>query len=177
VTLHRTTALTVLGCVLLAGCSRGLPRSKAEPPPQITLTPIDDRGLDEAVARQRGKVVLVDFWAIWCVPCVKLFPHLAELQRRLADRDLAVISVSMDDVDSREAVLAFLRDRRAAPENFISRYGLGSEGFEAFDIGDGALPHLKLYDRDGRLQKTFSSGGGPLDPEAIDRAVEELVRR
>ena len=59
-------------------------------------------------------------------------------------------------------------------ENFISRYGVGSEGFEAFDIADYALPHLKIYDRNGRLQKTFASGGQSLAPEQIDLAVADL---
>ena len=107
--------------------------------------------------------------------CAKLFPHAVELHRRLANRGLVVISVSMDDAESREAVLRFLRDRRATFENFISQYGLGSEGFDAFDINDGALPHLKLYGRDGRLRRTFASGGQPLVPAQIECAAEELL--
>ena len=87
-----------------------------------------------------------------------------------------VISVSMDDAENQAAVLRFLRGHRASFENFISEYGLGSEGFDAFDINDGALPHLKLYDRNGRPWKTFASGGQPLDPDQIERAVDELLK-
>ena len=107
---------------------------------------------------------------------MKLFPHTIELHRRLADQGLAVISVSMDDTESQEAVLRFLCGRRATFENFISQYGLGSEGFDAFDIRDGALPHLDLYDRNGHLRKTFASGSQPLEPEQIQGAVADLLK-
>ncbi len=163
----------VLGCLLAAGCSI---RPESQPPREITLATVDRESLAEAIARHRGQVVLVDFWATWCAPCVKLFPHTVELQRRLAGRGLAVISVSMDGAESRDQVLHFLRDRKATFENFISRYGVGSEGFDALGIDDGALPHVKLYGRDGNLQKTFQSGGQPLDPQQIDRAVAELLK-
>jgi thiol-disulfide isomerase/thioredoxin len=118
---------------------------------------------------------LVDFWGTWCGPCVKLFPHTVDLSKRFSGRGLAVISVSMDDVENRGAVFRFLQDRHATFENFISQYGIGSEGFAAFDIQDGALPHLKLYDREGRLKKSFASGGRPLDAEQIERAVAEIL--
>ena len=47
---------------------------------------------------------------------------------------------------------------------------------EAFAIANGAVPHFKLYGRDGKLDQTFASGGEPLDPRQIDRAVEELLK-
>ncbi len=169
--------LAVAGALLFAGCGRGVAPTTAKPADQILLTTIDSRGLAEAVQRHRGKVVLVEFWATWCVPCVELFPHTVALQRRLADRGLAVIAVSMDDAEQRGAVLHFLRGRRAAFDNFISSYGVGSEGFDAFAISDGALPHLKLYDRDGRVHATFASGGRALAPEKIESAVEELLNK
>ena len=173
---YGVAALTALGGLLVAGCRHETAPTAESTTAEVALATIDGRGLAEAVARHRGKVVLVDFWATWCVPCVELFPHTVELQRRLADQGLVVISVNMDDTENRETVLRFLRGHEAAFENFISQYGVGSEGFEAFDISDGALPHVKLYDRDGRLRKTFTSGGQALEPEEIVRAVAELMK-
>jgi thiol-disulfide isomerase/thioredoxin len=173
---HGLAVLMVLSSLLLAGCRREAAPVVENATAEVSLPTVDSRGLAEVVARHRGKVVLVDFWATWCVPCVTLFPHTVELQQRLADQGLVVISVSMDDVKEREAVLRFLRGRRATFENFISQYGVGSEGFDAFDISDGALPHVKLYGRDGRLEKTITSGGQPLDPEQIERAVAEVLK-
>ncbi len=173
---YAAAVLTVLAGLSFVGCGRHTTPPAEIATDKIALTTVDSRGLADAVARCRGKVVLVEFWATWCVPCVKLFPHTVELHRRLADRGLVVISVSMDETEKREAVLHFLRDRGATFENFISSYGVGSAGFDAFDVTDGALPHLKIYDRHGRLQKTFVSGGESLAPEQIDLAVDELLR-
>ena len=172
-----TSVLAALGGLLVTGCRHDAAPAGEATAAEVALTPVNAPGLAEAVANCRGKVVLVEFWATWCAPCVKLFPHAVELHRRLADQGFVVISVSIDDTEKREDVLQFLRNHQAESENFISQYGLGAEGFEAFNIGDGALPHLKLYDRDGRLQKTFASGSQPLDPEQVELAVADLLNR
>src|SRR5689334_839202 len=119
----------------------------------ITLTVIDDKSLQAAVDKHVGKVVLVDCWATWCVPCVKAFPHTVELSRKYADQGLVVMSLSFDDPE--EARLAkikdFLREQRATFENYISSLDLAGDGATAFAIDDGAIPHYKLYDRSGKL--------------------------
>ncbi len=164
--------LLVSAVALSASCSRGpAPPPEGELAPEIVLQEIDAAGLAEAIARHRGNVILVDFWATWCPPCVELFPHAVEMHRRWADRGLRVLAVSMDDPDKRESVLRFLRAQGAAFECYINRDGLGSAAIEAFGIDDGALPHLKLFSRDGRLAKTFSGA----DPDELDRAVEALL--
>jgi thiol-disulfide isomerase/thioredoxin len=181
----RAAVLTALGGLLFVGCGRhnapaaesAAEKAVKNAADKIALTTIDSRGLANAIEQRRGKVVLVEFWATWCIPCVKLFPHTVELHRRLADRGLAVISVSMDDTEKQQPVLNFLRSHQASFENFISRYGVGSEGFDAFRISDGALPHVKFYDRNGRLQKTFASGGESLAAEKIEAAVDELLKQ
>ncbi len=160
------TAVAALG-LLLAGCS-------GSSSPQLDVT--DETALAKVLQRHRGKVVLVDFWATWCLPCLELFPHTVQLHERFADRGLTVISVSLDDPDDdRAAALEFLTSQGATFENFISTYGVGPQAFEAFEIDNGALPHFKLYDRDGKLHKVFASGEEPIDPQQIDRAVEELL--
>ena len=54
--------------------------------------------LKEAVLRNRGKVVLIDFWGEFCPPCKAGFPHIVQLHRQYARQGLVVISVSIDDV-------------------------------------------------------------------------------
>jgi hypothetical protein len=78
-------------------------------------------------------------------------------------------------------VQAFLRQHLAgkdaeALQNFLGSYGVGSEAFTAFDVGDGALPHVKLYGRDGRLPQSFLSGGGPIDPPKLEAAVAAALK-
>ncbi len=59
-------------------------------------------------------------------------------------------------------------------ENFINRDGASAESFEAYGIRSG-LPQLRLYDRRGKLRKTFAADALPLDARQVERAVEELL--
>ncbi len=172
---RRSLCLFVL---LLAGCTRPLPDGPSAtegPDGRIKVALIDETGFGRVLDKHRGQVVLVDFWATWCGPCKELFPHTVDLHGKYADRGLAVVSVSLDDPDNRSAVHAFLVRKGATFDNFISRYGVGPESFEVFQIDDGAVPHLKLYGRDGRLRKVFAPGSAPLDPELIEREVVGLL--
>ncbi|NMC19629.1 MAG: hypothetical protein GYA33_04345, partial [Thermogutta sp.] len=57
----------------------------------------------------------------------------------------------------------------------ISKYGISSDSVEKFGIADGAVPHLKLLDRDGKIIETFGAGGSPPAPENIDAAIERAL--
>ena len=130
----------------------------------VSLQPIDGEGFHQAIDDHRGSVVLVDFWATWCGPCRSSFPHTVQLHNQLADRGLSVISVSLDDSDDTDQVREFLAQNGAAFENFISVYGAGVETFAEFDI-PGGIPFFQIWDRQGKLVKTFM--GEPDDLETV----------
>lgn len=140
----------------------------------VMLRVIDEDELAEAIAGHRGKVVLVDFWATWCLACTELFPHTVALHNRFADDGLVVLSVSFDDPESQPAVLGFLEKHGATFDNFISRYGAGVESAERFGL-PGGLPQVILFDRQGERAAAFPEPQSPVSPAAIDRAVEELL--
>ena len=140
----------------------------------VTLRTIDEDELAEAIAGHRGKVVLVDFWATWCLACTELFPHTVALHDRFADAGLVVLTVSFDDPESKPAVLGFLKKHGATFDNFISRYGAGVESAERFGL-PGALPQVVLFDRQGERAAVFPAPQSPVSPAAIDRSVEELL--
>jgi thiol-disulfide isomerase/thioredoxin len=167
---RRIRLLLAALAVLVAGCT-GKPPAALE----VNLRPLDGPGLVQVLARHRGQVVLVDFWATWCGPCLKLLPHTLELDRRFRQRGLAVITVSLDTPADQPATRRFLANQGATTENYLSSYNLGPAAFEAFGIDDGALPHVQLYDRQGKLHRTFASGGKTIALEAVQRAVEELL--
>jgi thiol-disulfide isomerase/thioredoxin len=167
-----------LAVVLVAGCesaeeSASAPGAKS--PSDVSLRIVDERQFAESLAGERGKVVLVDFWATWCGPCRTLFPHSVELQRRYGGQGLTVMTVSLDNPASEGEVRSFLAEQRAEMPNFISRYGTSSRSVEAFQVGEGAIPYLKLYDRQGNLKKIFGMGGEDVEPSRIEAAVKQLL--
>jgi len=119
-------------------------------------------------------VILVDFWATWCPPCLKLFPHTVELHQRLADRGLVVVSISLDDPSDDSAVQRFLIEKGADFPSFISRFGASATSAEVFNIEGGGIPYLRLYNRQGEPLRSFG-GDKPFDPLEIDQAVEEAL--
>lgn len=145
----------------------------------IAVTPVDRTAYDAAIAKLRGKVVLVDFWATWCLPCVEQLPHTLEMATRLRGRGLAVVTVSCDEPADSAQVAAFLAAKNAgAATNLISQFGGSPQTMEAFEIGSGAVPFYKLYDRTGKLRETF--GISPAAKQQftsadIEAAVEKLL--
>ena len=132
----------------------------------------------EAIAALKGKVVLVDFWATYCAPCRKQFPHTVELSRTHGAEGLAVLSVCCDDEDKEPEALAFLKKAGATFTNLRSKFGSDEETYTAFEIEGGALPHYKLYDRSGKLRHTFGvdpAAEKQFTPEEIDAKVKELL--
>ncbi len=157
--------------------SSAMPASVPGPAGELQVPLIDEKDLARVVEGLRGKVVLVDFWATWCGACVENFPHTVELYRRLGPQGLAVVAVSMDEPEDAPQVQKFLVRQDAGFLNFQSKLGGASEeAIARFQIRDGTLPHLRLYDRAGKLRHTFpSKESGKLDAQAIERAVRELL--
>jgi thiol-disulfide isomerase/thioredoxin len=164
----------------LAGDAKPQAAEAVDAAPAIELRAVDRAGFDALVAEQRGKVVLVDFWATWCGPCLKQLPHTAELATQHADDGLVVVTVSVDEPeDAAKAAKRVAELVDAAPmTHLLSSLGGGSAAMEAFEIGSGSAPHYKLYDRAGKLARVFEN-----DPSAerqftaddIDAAVATLL--
>lgn len=108
---------------------------------------------------------------------MRQLPHSIALQDQHAD-NLVVITVNFDEPDSREKALDLLRQAEAKNTvNLMSRSGASEEAFERFDIPDGALPHYKVFDRQGELFEALAPGdpNQPLTPELIDATVEAAL--
>jgi thiol-disulfide isomerase/thioredoxin len=166
----------VTGLVLWVGLSWvGCTRRPAIAPSvtkSVTLRRVDPAKFDAVVQKYRGKVLLVDYWATWCQPCKELFPHTVALSRRFAGQGLAVVSVSLDDPEDEAQALEFLTDHGATFENLRADTGASAESTAALGIANGAIPFLKLYDRNGRLRETFPA---PIKPATVDDAVKQLL--
>ncbi len=105
---------------------------------------ISDDQLD--MATFEGKVVIVDFWASWCVPCRRSFPWLNEMQAKYADDGLVIIGVNLDQ--ERAAAEEFLQD---FPASFRIYYDESKDLAKEFDVV--AMPSSYLLGRDGAIRK------------------------
>jgi thiol-disulfide isomerase/thioredoxin len=187
-TSNRPAAIAPLAfaiCLAISGGCEQQPVRSLQPQSPVSSDAVDVKLLEgdrdtyaQILSSHDGKVILVDFWATWCGPCVKQFPHSIELSRKHRDAGLAVVTVSMNEPKERDSVLAFLTRQNADVVNLLPRYGAGSEFLEAFDLR-GDVPFYKLYDRKGTLRYTFSDDPEGIDNcepiEQIDRRVEELL--
>ena len=113
------------------------------PLPSLDLT--DEAGKPASLAAFEGKVVLVNFWATWCAPCVKGLPALSKLQARLSDSGFAVVTVAADRKGP-EAVKPFLEKHGVA--NLAVLYDPRMAAARA--LGVTGLPASILLDRKGR---------------------------
>jgi len=95
------------------------------PPVEIHLTEITPAGLQAEIKKHQGKVVLVDFWALWCPMCLESFHHLSEWYLKYSEQGLVIITIDLDEnnSDNRKFVTEYLTEQRAPFENFISTDG------------------------------------------------------
>jgi cytochrome c biogenesis protein CcmG/thiol:disulfide interchange protein DsbE len=115
----------------------------------------------------RGKVVLVDFWASWCPPCLESLPAYNQMRRELGTSDFEIIAINVDE--NTEDGVSFLNEHSVDYPVLADPHGkIG------IPYGIRTLPHLFLLDREGRITATFKSYR-PGDEEKIKQQIEALI--
>ena len=110
---------------------------------------LDAAAVGRVVAAHRGRPVVLTLWATWCEPCVKEFPALAALARER--KDVAFLSVSIDEPGDRKAVEAFVADRRPPFPVYTRAPGPDQTFIDGVDREwSGVVPATLVYDREGR---------------------------
>ncbi len=139
-----------------------------EAAPDFALTLMD--GAPFRLSEQRGNVVLVDFWATWCPPCVESLPYLQGMYEELGGDDVVFIGVSVDSPGMEKRVQSMLD--RFGIEYLI---GINEDGEIAMEYGAFSIPTMVLIDRDGivQFQKVGFSPGGM---EELQAELERLIR-
>lgn len=137
------------------------------------LIPVDEASFQKLIASGKGHVLLVDFWATYCVPCRAEMPQLVALQNRYRSRGLKLIAISADEPEQEAGALQFLRKQNVEPPVYIKRPRDDDKFINSIDPHwSGALPALFLYDRQGAKARSFF---GETDMAALDAALRKLL--
>lgn len=168
-------AVLMTSTAMLVGCGHSSPpvrpASEAANSTKVQLVHADGKALEELIATHKGQVLLVDYWATWCGPCVENFPHTVRLAKKYRERGLVAIAVSFDLFEDEPKVSEFLAKQQADFENLISEHNsVGQKAFGDFDIGP--LPEYRLYDRQGKLGRKWEGG---VDQAELEKKIEELL--
>jgi cytochrome c biogenesis protein CcmG/thiol:disulfide interchange protein DsbE len=161
-------ALVVLAllAISLIGCYHGSkPSSIGTAAPDFT---IQDSDHSVTLSRLRGKIVVLNFWATWCPPCIEEMPSLVQLQKKLSDKGVTVLGVSVDDDASeyhkflKDYGVDFLTVREAG-----TKTDTGVLSPVANKYGTFRIPESYILDRKGIIRRKFIG--------AVDWRQQEIV--
>lgn len=134
----------------------------------VDLTLKDLSGVDQSLQSLKGRIVILNFWATYCIPCRTEMPELAAVQNEFAALGVQVIGVSTDAISERAKVMQFVRETKV---NFPIWVGGSSEHMIKFGLG-AALPGTVVIDREGKIAKIIS---GVVDQRMLRKEIEALL--
>lgn len=166
--------------VLAAGCGQAPESPPAEsaqapavesaaPEAAKTVAVVSPTDLAARMAEAKGKVLVVNYWATWCPPCVHELPEFAAFYNAMDRSQVDFLSVSTDHPSTvAEVVTPFVKER-ALPFPVHVFDGMPDDLSSAVDVGDwtSAVPATFVYDRDGKLVKAWN--------EEVTRAIVEAA--
>lgn len=134
---------------------------------------IDAQGFQKLLEQNRGKAVLVNFWATWCEPCRDEYPMLNELAKQYGPEGLKIIGVSMDDDGDLILMRRFLARYRPVFPNYRKKAGEAAPFTQSvLPSWNGSLPATFFYDKDGN-QVGHMFGEGPR--ESYEATIRTLL--
>jgi thiol-disulfide isomerase/thioredoxin len=170
----------VLGILLGGGCSaestsgENTQAAGGRQAGQVDLQPMNLAGYHALIARQRGKVVVVDVWATYCPPCMRDFHHLVELHHQYDPQKVACISLSLDNEGLAPLdqvvprVLRFLNQQRATIDNVIMLED-SDRVLRALQLA--SIPTVLVYGKQGQLLETVTPHHGESPYVRVDQIV------
>jgi cytochrome c-type biogenesis protein len=125
----------------------------------------------------RGKVLVVDFWATYCPPCVRQVPQLAKLSKKYRDKGLEVIGLTSDEETDQENVVKFLKDAGADYTVGYDNRWLSSAFLKGTENEDGTtpIPQLFVISRDGRVVEHMVGESPQRGIEYLEQVVSQQL--
>lgn len=169
----RLTLLIAVSCIALGLFASLYNKTPPSAPPAPALQALlaeslpDAAGKLQPLAQWQGKILVINFWATWCAPCVKEMPALSALQTELADKKIHIIGIG---IDSAKNVGAFADKYAISYPLYVAGMG-GSQFSRAFGNQAGGLPYSVVVGGDGQIRKTYL---GELDIAVLRRDLLAL---
>ena len=158
----------------LAGCSS----APVQEPLEVNIKPLaqrqaapkfelkDANGATVTPAEYKGKVVLLNFWATWCVPCKAEIPWFQEFDKKFKDKGFAVLGVSLDE-EGWNVVKPYVAERKIG-----YRMVIGSEEVSTLYGGIDSLPTTFMIDKEGKIAAIHT---GLVSKATYQREIEDLL--
>jgi thiol-disulfide isomerase/thioredoxin len=160
----------LLGCLVLAGAGRALCFPPSE---EVKLQDVTHEQFLKALAALKGKVVVVDFWGDFCIPCKEEFPHLVELHKKYARKGVVCVSVSVDTEKGKPGALKFLKAKGATFPNYWLKEPLTEVWQKHWDLN--GPPAVFVFDAGGKQAGRFDHNDPDKGYSYAD--VEKLVQK
>ena len=152
------SVLALLTATLWSGCGPQPVTSGAAP--DFTLESLD--GSSVTLSDLRGQVVVLDFWASWCTPCIERLDHLQHMHEQNADQGLTVLAINIEETQGE--VSTFVSDH-----GYTFAVLLDTDASVSDAYGVAAIPHTVIVDREGEVH--YIAGG----PDDIENTLQRLL--
>jgi len=121
------------------------------------LLPANKNVLDSIKSANKGKVILFNFWATWCKPCVEEFPDLVKLNEKYKDSTFKIVFVSLDFGKALgEKTKAFLKKHDVDYTSYFNNFAKDEDLINYMDKNwEGSIPATFIFDKAGVLKKSF----------------------
>lgn len=170
--IRTATLTTALASFALLGVLGAGPASGQA---KVDLQSLDASAVKKVLESNKGKVVLVNYWATWCAPCVDEFPLLVKLQNQYRDKGLVVVGISFDDPDEKDKVVAFAGQNNVTFPLLMRKSGSLERFSDSLDKRwSGVLPTTYVIDKNGKRAGKPTSGARSY--EQFVAAVEPLLK-
>ena len=163
--MRRAAILGMMAAIVIVGTS-GAAENRAAPDVRLQT----EQGAPVQLAAFKGKVVLVDFWASWCVPCKTSFPALDAIYREYQPRGLEVLAVNLDE--ERRSADAFLS---AHPHRMTVLFD--PRGTAPVAFGVKGMPTSFVIDKTGAIRFTHMGYSGNVDHSYRQEIAQLLSER